>query len=112
MARATPTCLTASSAASSSWGPMEQPWPSGTGHGRPCTPEGGLAVDGQGNIYVADTGNNRIDKLAPDGTLLAEWGTKGTAPGQFDGPRGVAVDSQGNLCVADSGNDRIQKPGG
>ena len=69
----------------------------------------GLAFDAQGNLYVADRGNNRIEKFSPDGKAIAAWGTKGIGPGQFDAPVDVAVDRQGNIFVLDSQNDRIQK---
>jgi tripartite motif-containing protein 71 len=69
----------------------------------------GLAVDPQGNIYVADYGNNRIQKLSRSGRPLAVWGSYGTKPGQFDLPSGIALDSRGNVYVADSGNNRVQK---
>lgn len=81
----------------------------------------GLAVDGAGNIYVADTGNNCIRKIAPDGTTttLAGNGTAGDIDGtggrngtvEFDGPVAVAVDPQGNVYVADSLNSSIRKVG-
>ena len=71
----------------------------------------GVAVDDQGNIYVADTSNNRIQKLGSDGRVLAEWGGRGTGPGQFIRPTGVAVDRQRNIYVADTSNHRIQKLG-
>ena len=75
------------------------------------------AVDAQGYIYVADTGNNRIQKLAPDGKFVQQWGavdsvarpTAGNGAGQFSSPYGLAIDAKGNLYVADSENDRIQK---
>ena len=69
----------------------------------------GVAVDGQGNLFVADTFNDRIQKFSAQGEPLAQWGTRGSAPGQFQGPSGVAVDGQGNLFVTDTGNSRIQK---
>jgi len=66
-------------------------------------------VDSSGNVYVADTGNHRIQKFNASGEFLAKWGSEGTGDGQFDCPYGVAVDSNGNVYVADMGNDRIQK---
>ncbi|MGH2457474.1 MAG: hypothetical protein ACRDIY_01240, partial [Chloroflexota bacterium] len=69
----------------------------------------GLAFDTQGNLYVADRGNNRIEKFSPDGKAIAAWGSTGIGPGQFDAPADVAVDRAGNVFVLDSGNDRIQK---
>jgi DNA-binding beta-propeller fold protein YncE len=70
---------------------------------------GGVAVDGSGNVYVADTNNNRVKKYAANGSPLAEWGGFGSGDGQFNAPGGVAVDSSGNVFVADTGNHRIQK---
>lgn len=76
-----------------------------------------LTLDGSGNIFVADTDNNlqdaraRIEKFTNNGTFLTEWGTPGSANGQFGngGPAGVAVDAAGNVFVADIMNNRIQK---
>ena len=74
-----------------------------------------VAVDSSGNVYVADSGNNRIRKITPEGTVSTFAGrgrgykdATGTAA-QFYGPSGVAVDTSGNLYVADSGNNRIRK---
>ena len=57
----------------------------------------GVSVDGNGNVYVADTGNDRIKKFSADGTLLATWGTPGTAAGKFGSPVDMAVDTFGNV---------------
>ncbi len=59
----------------------------------------GVTVDGEGNIYVADWQNHRIQKLAADGTPLAVWGTPGTGPGQFDQPYAISRDHQGSLSL-------------
>src|SRR5688572_29868863 len=69
----------------------------------------GVAVDGSGNVYVADQSNNRIVKLNPDGSIALKFGTRGSGDGQFQFPRGVAVDASGNIYVADVNNNRIQK---
>ncbi|HXG63911.1 MAG TPA: gluconolaconase, partial [Blastocatellia bacterium] len=76
----------------------------------------GLAVDGSGDIIIADTANNRIRQLDTRGLVstLAGNGERGFRDGpaseaQFDGPIGVAVDREGNIFVADAYNDRIRK---
>jgi tripartite motif-containing protein 71 len=69
---------------------------------------GFIAVDVQGNLYVSDGYNSRVQKFDPNGTFLAKWGSKGTDEGQFDGPVGpIYIDRQGNIYVSQF--DRIQK---
>jgi len=68
-----------------------------------------VTTDSSGNIYVADSGNDRIVKFDPDGNYTMQFGISGKNYGQFMDPRGVAVDNQGNIYVADTENDRIQK---
>ena len=88
----------------------------GAGRGEFNDPRG-LATDRAGNLYVADHGNNRVQKLGPTGRFLGIWGrnggdgTAGLAPGEFNRPRGVTVDAAGDLYVADKGNSRIQEFG-
>jgi sugar lactone lactonase YvrE len=67
----------------------------------------GVAVDSQGHIIVADTGNHRIVVCVPGGACNL-FGSLGTSLGQFDGPKDVAVDSQDRIIVADTNNHRIQ----
>ena len=69
----------------------------------------GLVVDSSDNIYVADWGNNRIQKFDSNGNFITKWGTPGTGDGQFNRPAGLAIDSSGNILVVDEGNNRIQK---
>ena len=68
-----------------------------------------LAVNSQGDIYVTDTGNKRIQKFSPDGQFLGQWGGYGVEPGQFDEPVGIAIDRSDNVYIADTWNRRIQK---
>jgi serine/threonine-protein kinase len=76
----------------------------------------GVAVDGSGNLYVADYGNDVIRKISPAGLVstLAGTGAVGADNGAgiaatFDLPEGVAVDASGNVYVADNGNNLIRK---
>jgi tripartite motif-containing protein 71 len=81
---------------------------SGSGNGQFSLPEG-VATDGSGHVYVADTNNDRIQKFDASGTFLTTWGSVGSGNGQFDSPIGVATDGSGNVYVADTFNHRIQK---
>lgn len=76
----------------------------------------GIAVDGAGNIYVADFGNNLIRKISAGGgvTTLAGSGLTGHADGtaanaSFNAPAGIAVDAAGNVYVADYGNNELRQ---
>jgi hypothetical protein len=59
-------------------------------------------------VYVADSGNHRIQQFDPDGNYEKQWGTKGTDPGQFVWPESVAVGPDNRVYVADKRNNRIQ----
>jgi tripartite motif-containing protein 71 len=63
---------------------------------------GDLAVRPDGSIYVADTFNNRIQKLAADGTFILAWGEGGDEPGQIFEPSGIGVDAAGHVYVAEA----------
>jgi sugar lactone lactonase YvrE len=78
----------------------------------------GLSVDGQDNLYIADTGNNRVRLVSTQRTITTVFGngTSGYAGdsglatlAQFDSPRGVAMDQGGTLYIADTNNNRIRK---
>jgi sugar lactone lactonase YvrE len=77
----------------------------------------GIAMDGSGNIFVADTGNGTIRKIASDGNVTTVAGSaknRGNRDGSgtgawFSSPTGIAVDASGNLYVADAFTDTIRK---
>lgn len=78
---------------------------------------GGVTMDTSGNIYVADTADDTIRKIASNGTVSTMAGSpdvSGSADGNgtnalFNAPQGIAVDSSGSVYVADTGNDTIRK---
>ena len=81
----------------------------GVGDGELNSPTG-IALDKNGNIYVADTDNHSIQKFDKTGTFLARWGGEPSSQeGQFYYPRGLAVGPGDAVYVADSGNNRVQK---
>jgi tripartite motif-containing protein 71 len=90
----------------------------GSGPGQLMKPEK-LAFDAQGSLYVTEVGspsydgsmggNSRIQKFSTSGAPLAQWGTLGSEPGQFNIPMGIAITQQGDIYIADAGNHRIQK---
>jgi DNA-binding beta-propeller fold protein YncE len=67
-----------------------------------------VAVDRQGNVYVADTWNYRVQILAPEGKFLRAFGEQGDRPGEFIRPKGIAVDSEGHVYVADAEFNNFQ----
>ena len=91
----------------------------GSGNGEFSGPRG-VAVDSAGNVYVADYGNNRVEKFTNTGTYVTQWGCatpSATVPacpasssdGQFNGPNYVAADSSGGVYVTDFTNNRFEK---
>jgi len=68
----------------------------------------GIALDGDGNVYVTDTLNNRVEIFDADGNFVSLFGKHGDGPGYFARPKGIAVDSDGHIWVADQMEDRLQ----
>ncbi len=85
-----------------------------TGHNHELTTPGdlakpsGLAVDADGNLYVCDTLNDRVEVFDADGKFISTYGKNGDGPGYFARPKGVAIDSDGHIWVADGMQDRVQ----
>lgn len=70
----------------------------------------GIAVDpATHDLYIAERGNNRVQRITNNGTFVMGWGETGTAPGQFESPIGIAADASGNVYVVDHDNDRVEK---
>ncbi len=80
----------------------------GAGNGQFNDPTG-VAVDGAGNVYVADSNNNRVEKFTSTGAFVLAWGTSGSGTGQFNAPISLAIDGQDHVFVVDYLNHRIQK---
>jgi sugar lactone lactonase YvrE len=68
----------------------------------------GLAVDREGNLYVADTLNNRIEVFDGDGNFISTFGKAGDGPGYFARPKGIAIDGDDHIWVVDGQQDRVQ----
>jgi streptogramin lyase len=80
----------------------------GSGDGQVQRPLG-MAVDKEGNVWVADSANNRVEEFNAKGEYVFKFGTSGTGNGQLNAPSDVAITSGGDLWVVDAGNDRVQK---
>ena len=67
-----------------------------------------IAIDDEGNVYVTDLGNMRVQKFKNDGTFLLSWGSQGSGSGQFKAPVGIAI-YEDSVFVVDNQLNRIQK---
>ncbi len=67
-----------------------------------------ISVDEQGQLYVADTLNFRIQIFDPDGKFVSSFGTLGDTPGSLNRPKGIGVDGEGHIYVADTSFNNFQ----
>jgi sugar lactone lactonase YvrE len=67
-----------------------------------------VAVDKDGNLFVTDTMNDRIEEFDADGTFIRTFGKNGDGPGDFARPKGIAIDCDGHVWVADAMLNRLQ----
>ncbi|MGO8796262.1 MAG: 6-bladed beta-propeller [Candidatus Sulfotelmatobacter sp.] len=67
-----------------------------------------VALDNDGNVYVTDTMNNRVEIFDADGNFISTFGKAGDGPGFFARPKGIAVDCDGHIWVADQYQDRVE----
>ena len=68
----------------------------------------GVAVDKDGNFYVTDTLNDRVEIFDADGHFVSEFGRPGDGPGTFARPKGIAIDCDGHIWVTDEVQSRVQ----
>lgn len=86
-----------------SWGDV------GSAQGEFLAARSGTSIS-NGNVYIADSGNDRIQVFDRRGQFIEEYGQEGSAPGQFDAPVAIAIDETNNwIYVLESGNLRVQK---
>jgi DNA-binding beta-propeller fold protein YncE len=69
----------------------------------------GIALDKEGNLYITDGFNHRVQKFSPTGRFLGKFGLPGAGDGQFNVLAGIALDGAGNIYLSDNRNDRVQK---
>ena len=79
----------------------------GSGNGQLNYPQG-VAIAANGDLWIADTNNHRVQELSPSGSYVTKFGSSGTGNGQFSEPNGIAVNSKGQVWVSDQANSTLQ----
>jgi tripartite motif-containing protein 71 len=79
----------------------------GSGNGQFNHPHGN-EVDSQGNVYITDQDNQRVQIFSKNGTFITKWGNEGSGDGQFLKPESITIDSLGHVYVADTVNNNVQ----
>jgi RHS repeat-associated protein len=80
----------------------------GSGNGQVNDPRQ-MAMNGKGDLFVADEENSRIDEFTEKGEFVKTIGSAGSGSGQLLEPKGVAIDSKGNIWIADTKNNRVEE---
>ena len=88
-------------------GMLDQVWNRGDGKAEFRFPTN-IAIDPDGNIYVVDTMNFRVQILSPKGEFIRSFGKVGNIPGTFSRPKGIGLDSEGHIYVADAAFNNVQ----
>ncbi len=83
-------------------------WEQGTCDGLAFDRPRDVTVGSNGDLYVADTDNDRVVRLSTSGGCVSTFGVSGTAPGQLDAPRSLVSDGAGGIWVTEGGSDRLQ----
>ena len=68
-----------------------------------------IALDGEGNVYIADEWLNRILVFTKDGKFIHQWGKAGSGDGELDRPAGLVITGDGTMFLTDARNHRVQK---
>jgi RHS repeat-associated protein len=78
----------------------------GSGNGQ-VNEAAGIAMDSEGNIWIADTYNNRIEEFSSAGTFIQKFGGPSIGEGELNHPSGLAIDKSGNIWVTNTGKNRV-----
>ncbi len=80
----------------------------GSGAGQFRRP-GDVAFDSHGDMWVLDSGNDRVEEFTPSGEFIRQFGSQGSAPGELSDPSGIAIDAADDVWVADTENARVEE---